>query len=225
MVLYGSSGNALAMRDLGRTLTPPFEVVAYIDDFRGDQGVSIDGAPIVTLGGWRKRFPDVPCTVSVGDPRARRILAARVSTAGGKFCSPYEIRGWISSDVIVGEGSLIAPSPTYVGPQTVIGDHSQIMQFCIVSHNCTIGDYVTVCPAVNISGYVVVEDDVYIGVGATIVNGTERKPLRIGRGAMVCAGAVVLQSVSAGRKVAGNPAQDLRSVLAGRVRRPHRGDV
>lgn len=225
VVIYGSSGNALAARhtfcngSLSRTGSPPFEIVAYIDDFRGDQGVSLDGIPVITLETWRRQFTSVPCAILVGDPHARRSLASKVKQAGGTFCSLYEISGWISPDVAVGEGTVIALTPTYVGPRVKIGDQVMIMQFAMVSHDCVIGDYVTICPSVNISGHVIVEDDVFLGVGASIVNGSERKPLRIGRGAIVCAGAVVLQSVAAGAKVAGNPAEDLRSLVAGRFAR------
>jgi acetyltransferase-like isoleucine patch superfamily enzyme len=49
---------------------------------------------------------------------------------------------------------------------------------------------------------VIIEDDVWIGIGAIILKGT-----RIGRGARVGAGAVVTRDVPAGATVAGNPAQ------------------
>ena len=49
---------------------------------------------------------------------------------------------------------------------------------------------------------VVIEDDVWIGIGAIILKG-----VRIGRGARVGAGAVVTKDVPAGATVAGNPAK------------------
>ena len=48
----------------------------------------------------------------------------------------------------------------------------------------------------------IIEDDVWIGIGAIVLKGT-----RIGRGARVGAGAVVTRDVAAGATVAGNPAQ------------------
>lgn len=51
----------------------------------------------------------------------------------------------------------------------------------------------------------VVEDEVSIGSGATILGG-----LRIGKGAIVGAGSVVTKDVSAGAVVAGNPAGAIR---------------
>ena len=49
---------------------------------------------------------------------------------------------------------------------------------------------------------VVIEDDVWIGIGAIILKG-----VRLGRGAQIRAGAVVTRDVPAGATMAGNPAQ------------------
>lgn len=49
----------------------------------------------------------------------------------------------------------------------------------------------------------VIEDDVIIGMGALIL------PCRIGKGAVIGAGAVVTKNVEAGKTVVGNPAREL----------------
>ena len=57
---------------------------------------------------------------------------------------------------------------------------------------------------------VVVEDDVWIGVGAIILKG-----VRVGSGARIGAGAVVTRDVEPGTVVAGNPARPVRAEEAG----------
>ena len=74
----------------------------------------------------------------------------------------------------------------------------------VVSHDCVIGDYVTLSPGVHLTGSVVVDDDVFFGTGAIVTPGR-----RIGRGAVVGAGSVVLDDVEAGARVSGAPARPM----------------
>ncbi len=66
---------------------------------------------------------------------------------------------------------------------------------------------------------IVVEEGVFIGVGARIAN-ESADVLTIGAGATIGAGPVVTRSVAPGLKLAGNPAQELRSLAATRRREP-----
>jgi acetyltransferase-like isoleucine patch superfamily enzyme len=61
-------------------------------------------------------------------------------------------------------------------------------------------------PAHENGAPVVIEDDVWIGFKASILKG-----VRIGRGAIVAAGAVVIKDVAPGTVVAGNPARVIRA--------------
>jgi acetyltransferase-like isoleucine patch superfamily enzyme len=60
----------------------------------------------------------------------------------------------------------------------------------------------THCPSRYRHEAVVIEDDVWIGYGATLLS-----PVQVGRGALVAAGAVVTRDVPAYSIVAGNPAR------------------
>jgi acetyltransferase-like isoleucine patch superfamily enzyme len=103
------------------------------------------------------------------------------------------------------EGRVIFPGAK-IGQDVDLGAHVHIQFNAVVAHGCRVGDYVTVCPGAVLSGEVTVEDDVFIGANATVIHGG----ITIGRGAVVGAGAVVIDNVPAGAVVAGVPARRLR---------------
>lgn len=196
---------------------PLATVVAYIDDFRGDYGDTIDGMPIISFDVWRCSMGSVPVFVTVGSPLARRALVERVRAAGGRFSPSYHIPTPIARNADVGEGTAIMAYVS-IGASTVIGRHVQIMPLSWIDGECFIGDYTTIAQMAAIVGRVVVEEAVFVGVGARIVNESD-EPLVIGAGATIGAGAVVTRSVPRGQKLAGNPAEELRSLAAERQTR------
>jgi serine O-acetyltransferase len=81
----------------------------------------------------------------------------------------------------------------------------------VIHARAVIGNNVEIGPGVVIGGrsklyeVPIIEDDVQIGVGAKILG-----PLRVGRGAVIGANAVVLHDVPAGAVMVGIPARVLR---------------
>ena len=179
--------------------------------------MTIAGVPVIGFDTWRTRFHHVPCVVCVGESAARRHIADRIAAAGGHTVSLYRVQGAISPDVSVDEGSLIA-YPVFIGAATRIGRYVQVMPLASIGHDCALGDFVTVSPSAVISGHVIVEEESFVGANATIVNGTAERPLRIGRGVRIHAGAVVTRSVADGCRVAGNPAREMRDLAMQRRR-------
>lgn len=107
---------------------------------------------------------------------------------------------------------LIINENTFVGDDTLImGSENTTV---IIGKNCDISSrvnlitgthhYGNACKAAGV-GYgedIIIEDGVWIGFGATILNGVS-----IGKGSIVAAGAVVIENVPAGVLVAGVPAK------------------
>lgn len=217
IVFYGASGHAEAMSVHARQSygAPLYRTVAFVDDFRGNDGLELAGAPVISFERWRDEFRSVGCLIAVSDPAARIRLAQRLLEAEGRFARLYAPTASISEDIKVGEGSFVSPH-SYIGSRCLIGDHVQVMPNCSVGHDVSVEDFATVCPGVNISGYVNVGRGAFVGVGAIVVNGSVDRPLVIGEGARIYAGAVVTKSVPPGVTVAGNPARPLRQFLGRR---------
>ena len=128
----------------------------------------------------------------------------------------------------IGQDSIIE-SPFYCvyGQNIHIGDHVYLNFLCTIldCNEVQIGHHVMIGPGVQIytaahllqaeariQGWevakpVVIEDNVWVGGGAILLPG-----VRIGRNAVVGAGAVVPRSVPANTVVAGNPARVIREI-------------
>lgn len=125
-------------------------------------------------------------------PRTRRLIVNKITAAEGTI-GPFH------------DGRLVFTGAR-VSRDTEIGVHTHIGYNAVVSHGCTLGSFVNVCPGAVISGEATIEDDVFIGAGAIVIHGG----ITVGEGAIVGAGAVVIDNVPPGAVVAGVPAKKLR---------------
>jgi maltose O-acetyltransferase len=163
------------------------------------------------------------------EPKAERRRARELLRRFNRTGSPRE--GQAILDQLLGQigpGSTIEP-PFYCsyGRNIRIGDHVFLSVSCTIldSNEVRIGHHVMIGPAVQIytaahllqaeariQGWevarpVVVEENVWLGGGAILLPG-----VRVGRNAVVGAGAVVSRDVPDSTVVAGNPARVIRKI-------------
>lgn len=212
--VYGASG-------CGRGIMPLARAQLRREDVDPEQLVFIDDHPAAAVvNGHRvltyEDFMRVPAggrytVLAVAHGRTREMLALRCARDGVKMWSVTADNVVVMDDVVIGEGAALSPFVTLTS-NIHIGRHFQANLYSYVEHDCVIGDFVTFAPGVQCNGNVVIEDHVYIGAGAMIRQGAPGKPLVIGRGAVVGMGSVVLQDVTPGTTVAGNPARLLGGI-------------
>jgi maltose O-acetyltransferase len=130
----------------------------------------------------------------------------------------------------IGQGSIIEP-PFYCayGQNIFLGEHVFLNVLCTIldCNQVRVGNHVMIGPNVQIytaahhlqaesrnQGWevaksIIIEDNVWIGGGAILLPG-----VRVGRNAVVGAGAVVSRDVPANTVAAGNPARVIREIEA-----------
>lgn len=180
------------------------EIVFVVDE----PGDAVLGVPTISPDDL---LPDDELLLAVGSSTARRGLAERF--AGRRFASLIALTALVSPSAEIGEGALLCEY-AIVNNSAKIGRHFQANVYAQVSHDCVIGDFVTISPHVSVNGWVEIADDVFIGAGAVIRNGSPDRRLKIGKGAVIAMGAVVIGDVPEGATVMGVPALHANASVA-----------
>jgi len=147
-------------------------------------------------------------TLAIANSDVRALLAAKCAADRLQFIDVRANNIVVMDDVIMGEGSILTPFVTLTS-NIRIGHHFHANIYSYVAHDCVIGDFVTLAPAVKCNGNVIIENHAYLGTGVIIKQGRPGRPITIGERAVVGAGAVVTKNVPAGVTVFGNPASIL----------------
>jgi acetyltransferase EpsM len=137
------------------------------------------------------------CGSNVG----RRQLATAVEAHGGVLRTVRHPAAIVSPSAVIEGGSVILAG-AIVGPRARLGRGVILNHAASVDHDCDVGAFVNICPGARLAGAVIVEDDAFVGMNASVLQGR-----RVGRGAVIGAGAVVTRDVEPGAVFVGVPAR------------------
>jgi sugar O-acyltransferase (sialic acid O-acetyltransferase NeuD family) len=169
----------------------------------------VNGKRVISEAAFLDHAGEKRYSAAIADTAVRRRIDASLAEAGVRPFSVVATNSLSLGNNQFGEGAILCPFTT-VTANARIGRHFHANLYSYVAHDCQIGDFVTFAPNVHCNGRVVIEDDVYVGTGAIIRQGSDDRPITIGRGAVIGMGAVVTKSVPAGATVVGNPARPMR---------------
>lgn len=205
--IYGASGFGKEVLPLLRNHLTQNEKIYFVDD--NDTLESLNGVKVLSLDEFMYIDSDnYFITIAISNSRIRQMLTERCINKNIQIFDIKADNALMLDKISIGEGSIICPFVTLTSTIT-IGKSFHANLYSYIAHDCTIGDYVTFAPAVKCNGNVVIEDHVYVGTGVIIKQGKPGRPLVIGKGAIIGAGAVVTKNVPAGMTVFGNPAIEL----------------
>jgi len=144
--------------------------------------------------------------ISIADPLIKKKIYETLNKNNNlNFPSIIHPNVLIGEDeVVIGYGCIICAS-NIITVNIIIGNFVILNLGCTIGHDTNIGDYCSFMPSVNISGEVIIENSVYVGTGAKIIN-----LLTIGNSTIVGAGAVVSASLPEKCTAVGIPAKPIK---------------
>lgn len=206
LAIVGAGGFGREIMPFVRRVVDPSWSICFAEE--GPSTTEVNGMPMMDIAAFLDLPGDKHFSVAIADSSVRRRLVERMSASAAPL-TLIDPGAFIGDGTTMDVGAVICQFSS-VGSNTRIGRHFHCNLYSYVAHDCVVGDYVTFAPRVQCNGNVHIGDDVYIGAGAIIRNGSAGAPLVIGAGATIGMGAVVTKSVPANATVVGNPARAIR---------------
>lgn len=181
-----------------------FELIGFFDDKEYDG--QINGLPYL---GKVSSVNDIDyplaVTVAIANPKVKKKIIDSIINPNIEFPNLIHPTVIIGDDhVKLGKGNIICAN-VVITVDIEIEDFVILNLFCTVGHDTKVKSYSSFMPAVNISGEVVINNGVYAGTGAKIIN-----LLEIGENTIIGAGAVVSKSLPANCTAVGIPAKPIK---------------
>ena len=180
--------------------------------FGSDYGADRKGGSYVVFGDWKELGPILEANAGkiadyVVENDCRNSAVPLLDLKGVN--ARIEPGAIIRDKVEIGDGAVIMMG-AILNIGAVVGKGTMIDMGTVLGGRATVGDRCHIGAGTVLAGVVepasatpvIVEDDVVIGANAVVIEG-----IRIGKGAVVAAGAVVIEDIPAGAVVAGSPAR------------------
>lgn len=180
-----------------------WNILGFINDDRAALDDYACGHSIIgTIEEWQpKKGQEFVCAIA--DPFGKEKVANKLKKRGAVFVSIIHPTAIISDHAELGEGLIVYPF-SGVSVNTIIGDFVSILGTVGISHDVEIDDYCTITGYCELAGKVKLGKKVFLGSSVTVI--PEKK---IGTGAYVAAGSVVMTNIKAGYRVMGYPAKKM----------------
>lgn len=173
-------------------------------------GTGLDGLPVPVLGA-DEQLEEIAMAkrathafVAVGENRLRAVLAQRCLDVGLHLVTATSHFAHVSPTARIGGGVALLPGAV-VNAAAELHAGVVVNTNASVDHDCIVGEYAHLAPAVAIAGGVAVGAEALLGIGARVIPG-----ITIGERAVVGAGAVVVHDVPSGMTVVGSPARPIK---------------
>ncbi len=205
LVIYGAGGHAREVHQLVDDINaaaPTWRVLgAFVDSRYGGQR-ALHGLP-VSVDARLLDAPPVPAVVvAIGESGARaRIVEELCAHAPRHFPCLVHPQAWVAQRAMLGEGSLVLAG-SMINCDVRLGSHVSVNLGVTISHDCVVGDFVSLGPGVHLAGGVSVGPGSDLGTGVCVRPGAQ-----IGANCVVGAGSVVVADLAPGVIAYGVPAR------------------
>ena len=180
-----------------------WNLLGFVDDNEEVLGTEVNGYKVLGNIDWLNKL-ELNVATAIGDPIVKKKITERLKDSKNVYPVLIDPNVICSDRVVLGEGSIICAG-TIITVDIKIGNHVIVNLDCTVGHDAVIGDYSTVLPSVNISGFANIGNCVSIGTSSAVL-----PSVCIGENTIVGAGAVVVRDLPSNCTAVGAPAKAIK---------------
>lgn len=212
LVIVGAGDHGRVVLDLARALG--HEPYGFVEPRAAPDRTSVDGVAIVgdleDPEPWRRGNPVF--VAALGDNRARASAFERCRELGLQPVSLVHPSAILLGGASVAAGAVVCAGAV-VGVMARVGENAVVNTSASIDHDVVLGAHVQVGPGAHLAGRVIVGDGAFIGIAAAV-----REGARVGAWSLVAGGAMVVEDVPEGSRVAGVPARPMAVPTAATTR-------
>ncbi len=207
--IFGAGGFGREVKMLIEQINEVREEWQFIGFWDDDEHLpdTINGSPLLgNINELNQYGEEMYLVCAVAAPDIKEQIIKKITNPYIKFPILIHPNALIGNRqyVSIGEGCIITAG-TIITQNITIGKHIILNLSCTVGHDTVIGDFSSFMPSVNISGEVVIKNNVYVGTGVKIIN-----QLSIGEHTIIGAGAVVSKDIPERCTAVGVPAKPIK---------------
>lgn len=170
LIIVGAGGHGKVVADVAQSQSC-YDAIRFIDGrypaLKMHFGLDVIGSDEAIN---RLVSSDAEFVIAIGDNAIRRRIFSRLVEEKARFATIIAPSAMISSDVLLGEGSVVFPKAV-IRAGSVIGKNVILNTACKIAPKVFIGDHSHVGPGASVGNEVLVEDEVLVGAGARLSPG------------------------------------------------------
>jgi sugar O-acyltransferase (sialic acid O-acetyltransferase NeuD family) len=208
IAIFGTSGFALEVADICED--QGYDNIVLISKVMEE--VNTNGLQMVEEGSVRKLDEDgFDFAIAISEPMIMKKIFYKYES--------FNYPNLIHSSVVMGRnqknkfehafGNIIAAGCILTN-SIKVGNFSILNLNSTIGHDCTLGDFISVMPNASISGNVSIDNEVFVGVSATILQGSVDKKMLIGEQSIIGGFSLVTKPVEPNATVVGIPAKRIK---------------
>jgi len=204
LLIVGAGGHGKVIADsafeLGR-----WERIAFLDDKYPALRRVLEWTVLGNMKG-AERFVNQfqEASVAIGENLLRMKIFNRLAEDGFEMPVIIHPRAAVSKRAVMERGSFVM-SQAAVNVSAHVGTGCIVNTGATVGHDSILGNFVHVAPGSNIGGKTVIGAGSWIGIRSVIIEG-----IKVGKGVLIGAGAVIIRDVPDYSLVVGNPGRIIK---------------